>query len=86
MDITVDVSFYPLQDEFKEPIKKVIERFQQSHVDVQPGPISTVLFGRYDEVMKVIGDAMRWSFEEYGHVVFVAKFVNGDRRTSTEPG
>ncbi|MFE8070066.1 hypothetical protein QQM79_03320 [Marinobacteraceae bacterium S3BR75-40.1] len=86
MDITVEVSYYPLRNDFKEPIKKLIDRLQQGNVDVLPGRISTELFGTYEEVMKVINDAVRWSFEEYGHSVFVAKFLNGDRRPSTEPG
>lgn len=86
MDITVDVSYYPLRENFKEPINKLIERLQRGHVEVLPGRISTELFGSYEEVMKVLNDAIRWSFEEYGHAVFVAKFINGDRRPSTSPG
>jgi hypothetical protein len=38
------------------------------------------MFGEYDEVMRVLSDTMKWSFEEYGKSVFVAKIMAGDRR------
>ena len=42
--------------------------------------MSTEIFGEYDEVMKVLSDTMKWSFETYGKSVFVAKIMEGDRR------
>jgi hypothetical protein len=42
--------------------------------------MSTELFGDYDDVMGVLSDAMKWSFENYGKSVFVAKIMAGDRR------
>jgi hypothetical protein len=42
--------------------------------------MSTEIFGEHDEVMQVLSDTLKWSFEEYGKSVFVAKIMEGDRR------
>ena len=46
--------------------------------------ISTQIFGEYDEVMAMLSLMMRDSFERYGAAVFVAKFINNDRRPKVE--
>lgn len=80
MFLSAQISYYPLEEEFKEPVREVVEKLEQSSVEVHPDRMSTQLFGEYDEVMKVISDAMKWSFEKYGRSVFVASFYPGDRR------
>lgn len=80
MMLSVDLSYYPLKDDFKPPIREIIARLQASNVDVRPNPLGTQLFGDYQEVMDLLNDTMKWSFETYGKAVFVAKFVEGDRR------
>lgn len=80
MMLSVELSYYPLADDFKPPIRELIDRLQNSDVDVRPNGLSTHLFGEYEQVMKVLTDAMQWSFQTYGKAVFVAKFIEGDRR------
>ncbi|MDY6797371.1 MAG: YkoF family thiamine/hydroxymethylpyrimidine-binding protein [Pseudomonadota bacterium] len=80
MFISVQLSQYPLQDDYKGPIRELIARLEASGVEVYPGRMSTELFGDYDDVMGVLSDAMKWSFENYGKSVFVAKIMEGDRR------
>lgn len=80
MMLSVELSYYPLADDFKPPIRDLIARLQAGAVEVRPNRLSTHLFGEYQEVMDVLGDAMKWSFETYGKAVFVAKFIEGDRR------
>lgn len=80
MELSVQLSFYPFTDNHKPPIRDVIDRLQRSGLEVHPNRMSTQVFGEYDQVMRVLSDAMKWAFEQYGQAVFVANFVNGDRR------
>lgn len=83
MFLSVQLSYYPLSDNYKSPIKALIQRLEDSPVEVHPNRMSTQLFGDYDAVMAVLSDAMKWSFEQYGKAVFVANFLEGDRRPDT---
>ncbi|MGM0769567.1 MAG: YkoF family thiamine/hydroxymethylpyrimidine-binding protein [Pseudomonadota bacterium] len=80
MYLSVQLSCYPLKDDYKQPILDLIDRLQQTGLDVYPGRMSTEIFGEYDDVMSVLSDTMKWSFETYGKSVFVAKIMAGDRR------
>lgn len=80
MYLSVQLSWYPLKEEYKQPIKDLIARLKQTGLEVYPGRMSTEIFGDYDEVMRVLSDTMKWSFETYGKSVFVAKIMEGDRR------
>lgn len=80
MYLSVQLSYYPLTDDFKPPIKAIVERLEQSGLEVWANRMSTQIFGDYDAVMSVLSDAMKWSFETYGKAVFVANFMEGDRR------
>jgi uncharacterized protein YqgV (UPF0045/DUF77 family) len=80
MYLSVQLSHYPLADDYKPPIRALIERLEKSGLEIYPGRMSTEMFGEYDEVMRVLSDTMKWSFETYGKAVFVAKIMEGDRR------
>ena len=80
MYLSVQLSWYPLNEEYKEPSRTLIARLEQTALEVYPGRMSTEIFGDYDEVMSVLSDTMKWSFATYGKSVFVAKIMEGDRR------
>ena len=80
MMISVELSYYPLAEDYKPPIREFIARLQKSGVDVRPNAMSTHLFGEYDDVMDLVNEAIRWSFETHGKAAFVAKYIEGDRR------
>lgn len=80
MFLSVQLSCYPLKDDYKQPIRDLIGRLEQTGLEVYPGRMSTEIFGEYDDVMKTLSDTMKWSFETYGKAVFVAKIMEGDRR------
>lgn len=83
MFLSVQLSYYPLADDFKPPIKALIARLEQTGLEVYPNRMSTQIFGEFDEVMQVLSETLRWSFETYGKAVFVANFLEGDRRPRT---
>lgn len=80
MFLSVQLSCYPLKDDYKQPIWDLIERLKKTNLEVVSGRMSTEIFGEYDEIMSVLSDTMKWSFETYGKSVFVAKIMEGDRR------
>nr|WP_282450727.1 YkoF family thiamine/hydroxymethylpyrimidine-binding protein [Marinobacter xestospongiae] len=78
--MSVQLSYYPLNDDYKPPIKDVIARLEASGLEVHANRMSTQVFGDYDTVMAVLADTMKWSFQTFGKAVFVANFLEGDRR------
>jgi len=78
MNISVDISYYPLKEEFIPPIKNFILRVNQyPDIDVVTNGMSTQVFGSYDLVMKALTTEIKKSFE-IPHSVFILKIVNAD--------
>ncbi|MDX5405567.1 MAG: hypothetical protein LPK11_00820 [Chromatiaceae bacterium] len=81
MQLSVEMSKYPLADDYITPIKGFIEQLNQyPDIKVLTNTMSTQLFGDYDTVMLALQACIKWSFEHYGKVVFVVKFIHGDLR------
>jgi len=78
MKISVDISYYPLKEEFIPPIKHFIQRMNQYQaLEVQTNGMSTQVFGEYDEVMEALTREIKDSFN-LPHSVFVLKIINAD--------
>lgn len=78
MNISVDISYYPLKVEFVEPILDFIHRLQdRKEIEVARNGMSTQVFGIYDDVMRVLTEEIKKSFE-LPHSVFILKMVNSD--------
>lgn len=81
MKMTLDISLYPLADEYLPAIVEFIERIQRDPgVAVVRTDLSTQLFGDYDDVMDLLKSEIRISWEKYGKSVFVIKFLMDDLR------
>jgi uncharacterized protein YqgV (UPF0045/DUF77 family) len=79
MKISVELSLYPLADEFLPIIQDIVERLNRSStIGCYTNTMSTQLYGELDEVMRVVTDIISYSFRIYGKQVFVAKFLNSD--------
>ncbi len=78
MNTSVDVSYYPLNEEFIPPIKDFIERMNKyDNLIVETNGISTQIFGEYDELMAIITKEIKESMN-IPHSVFVLKIINTD--------
>jgi uncharacterized protein YqgV (UPF0045/DUF77 family) len=78
MNTSVEISYYPLNVEYIPPIKDFIERLNShKEIIVQTNGMSTQVFGKYVEVMKILTDEIQQSFE-LPHSVFVLKIINAD--------
>ncbi|WP_075187078.1 YkoF family thiamine/hydroxymethylpyrimidine-binding protein [Teredinibacter haidensis] len=78
MKLSVELTLYPLQDEYLNIIKQTIDKLNTySDIDISTFPTATILIGDYDKVMAVVNEVVAWSFNNFGKCVFVAKFLPG---------
>ncbi len=78
MKTSVEISYYPLNEEFIPPIKSFIDRLNQhKQIKVQTNGMSTQVFGEYFEVMNILTTEIHQSFE-LPHSVFILKVINAD--------
>jgi len=78
MNISVEISYYPLRDEFIPPIKSFIDRLHKhAEIRVQTNGMSTQVFGKYFEVMEILTKEIHAAFE-LPHSVFILKIINAD--------
>lgn len=81
MKASVDISLYPLVDDYIPAIKEFIERVQQyPDVAVVRNDLSTQLYGDYEQLMDLLKVELRLSWEKYGKSIFVIKFLRDDLR------
>lgn len=79
MKLSVEISNYPLNEAYIPPIKDFIERLKANpRLRISCNTMSTQVFGDYDEVMTILNREMKDSFERYGKMIFVCKFINSD--------
>jgi len=77
MRVAVDISLYPLADDFLPPIKDVIERLNaNSSVEIVTNAMSTQIRGEYDEVMAALNQEIKTTFEQSPKAVFAIKILN----------
>ena len=83
MQVMVELSLYPLVNEFIPPIKAIIERLNSHQaLTVTTCSTSTQVTGDYQTVMQILGTEMQRVHEEVGQAIFVAKFLNFDAMQS----
>ena len=76
MDIGVELSLYPLREDFVPTIKAFIERLQRdTRLKVVTNSLSTQVFGDYEQVFDVLRRELRETFENTDKAVFVLKVV-----------
>ncbi|MEH6559499.1 MAG: hypothetical protein V7459_15620 [Oceanicoccus sp.] len=84
MDVSVEVSMYPLKDEYIPAIQSFIDRVNTyAELRVLTNTMSTQIFGEYDVLMNMMRDEMRRSYEQFGRAIFVCKFIQGDLSPTT---
>ena len=80
MKTSVEISYYPLTEQYLKPIGDFIDRLNTHKTIVaKTNGMSTQVFGEYDDVMKVISTEIKDSFA-LPHSVFVLKIINADLR------
>ena len=78
MKTTVEISNYPLSEDYEPKILDFINRCQVEGVKTKVNATSTHLQGDYDVVMNLIQSEIKTSFEKYGKMIFVVKVLLGE--------
>lgn len=79
MQTTIEISIYPLREEYEPAILDFIAFLNENKdVVVRVNETSTHLFGDYNTVFDLLKEGIRNTFEKYGKAVFVMKVLNGN--------
>jgi uncharacterized protein YqgV (UPF0045/DUF77 family) len=81
MEISVDISMYPLQSEFEAPILAFIAELEKEQsVEVLRNELSTQVHGDYKTIMALLEQEMFSVFTEIPDSIFVLKLVGNNRQ------
>ena len=78
MKVTLEISNYPLDQEFEDKILDFINRFKAHGIKLRVNATSTHVTGDYDAVMSVLQKEIKTSFEQYGKMIVVVKVLKGE--------
>lgn len=79
MNISVELTFTPLQDNYEPPITAFIKKLRASGFTVLENPLSTQVYGEYDAVMNMLTKEIKESFSSIDIGLFQMKIVKTDR-------
>lgn len=80
MQLSADLSLYPLHDDYKHIILNYIEALERHPgIRIVKNTLSTQIFGDADTVWQAIAEVSNRSFREFGQQVLVIKIMPGDR-------
>lgn len=81
MNISVELTFTPLQNDYEPPIMAFIKQLRASSLTVIENPLSTQVYGEYDAVMNLLIKEIKNSFSNIEIGLFQIKIVKTDRST-----
>jgi len=79
MNCSLELTLTPLNEGYKEAIKKFIKSLRATGHRVIENPLSTQIYGDYDALMTTLVPLIKKTFVEEDAVVLHLKFVKGDR-------
>ena len=79
MRITVDISMYPLDADYKPAIKTFIKQLRTcAGLTLVTNQLSTQINGEFDAVSSAVMRCIHDSMQAQAKVVFVARYLNSD--------
>ena len=79
MKISVELTLTPLKDNYVPTIKSFIKKLRKLKVIINETPLSTQIYGEYDEVINMIIPIIRKTFEDEDAIMLQIKMMKGDR-------
>jgi uncharacterized protein YqgV (UPF0045/DUF77 family) len=79
MKISVELTLTPLKSSYVITIKQFIQNLRKTGLTVIENPLSTQLYGEYDQVMSSLLPLVKSTFEQEDAVMLHLKLVKGDR-------
>ena len=79
MKISVELTLTPLKSSYVITIKQFIQNLRKTGFTIIENPLSTQLYGEYDQVMSSLLPLIKSTFEQEDAVMLHLKLVKGDR-------
>ncbi len=79
MEVSVDLTLSPLQDDYEKHIIDFIKALRDSEFTILENPLSTQIFGNYDKLMPFLNEEIKRSFENTDISVLAMKVVKTNR-------
>lgn len=79
MNISVELTLTPIQDNYEPAIINFIKQMRASGLKVKENPLSTQVYGDYDEVMGILNKEIKTAFEAIDRGLIYIKIVKSDR-------
>lgn len=79
MKISVELTLTPLQEDYDPAIISFIKKLRASGLTVMENPLSTQVYGDYDEVMKLLTTEIKSAFTMIDKGLIYLKIVKSDR-------
>ncbi|HET8837607.1 MAG TPA: YkoF family thiamine/hydroxymethylpyrimidine-binding protein [Flavobacteriaceae bacterium] len=79
MKISVELTLTPIQDDYEPAIINFIKNLRDSGLTIKENPLSTQVYGDYDEVMDLLKTEMKIALEAVERGLMYIKVVKTDR-------
>ena len=79
MDISVELTLTPLQDDYESVIKDFIKSLRKSEFKIIETPLSTQIYGNYKELMSFLNDNIYHTFLNSESIIMNMKIIKSDR-------
>ena len=79
MKVSVELTLAPLKNNYVPIIKSFIKKLRKLRFIINETPLSTQIYGEYDEIMNMIKPMIRKTFEDEDAVMLHIKIIKGDR-------
>lgn len=79
MKISVELTLTPIQDNYEPAIINFIKQIRASGLTVKENPLSTQVYGDYDEVMELLNKEIKTAFKAIDRGLIYIKIVKSDR-------
>ncbi|TDR20657.1 YkoF family thiamine/hydroxymethylpyrimidine-binding protein [Marinicella litoralis] len=79
MQVSVEISLYPLDQNYIPPIQEFIDRLNTyTELKVVENTMSTQVYGEYAKVLEILNSEMQRTHHHTPKAAFVMKVLNGD--------
>lgn len=79
MKLSAELTLTPLKDDFIPTIKSFIKSIRESKFTVLENPLSTQIYGDFDDLITFLIPEIKAVFEKEDAVILQIKLVKGDR-------
>tara|TARA_R110002012_G_scaffold70712_2_gene182056 strand:- start:36456 stop:36716 length:261 start_codon:yes stop_codon:yes gene_type:complete len=79
MKVSVELTLTPLQDDYEPAIINFIKSLRNSGLTILENPLSTQVYGDYEDVMNLLQKEMKVALEAVERGLLYIKIVKSDR-------